>query len=54
MIAGTFCQGRVQGVFAQKYRTCRECDFYQRVRVKEGPDFIPSNVLLPKLDPVLL
>lgn len=52
MIAGTFCQGQIQGLYAQKYRTCRECDFYQKVKVKEGEAFIPSTILLRRLDPV--
>ena len=53
MIAGTFCQGQIQGMFAKKIRTCKDCDFYQRVRIKEGTDFIPSSILLRRLDPVL-
>lgn len=31
-VAGTFCEGKVQGTFAQKYEDCRKCDFYQMVR----------------------
>lgn len=30
-IAGTFCEGKVQGAVAQKLGDCRKCDFYQRV-----------------------
>jgi signal transduction histidine kinase len=29
-VAGTFCQGRVQGTFAQKYDDCKKCEFYQK------------------------
>jgi two-component system NtrC family sensor kinase len=29
VVAGTFCEGKVQGTFAQKYEDCRKCDFYQ-------------------------
>jgi len=54
MIAGTFCQGKVHGLHAQKYLTCKDCDFYQRVHFKEGMDIIPSAVLLRRLDKVLL
>ena len=25
-VAGTFCEGKVQGTFAQKYADCRKCD----------------------------
>jgi hypothetical protein len=52
MIAGTYCQGKIQGVFAQKLGTCADCDFYKRVKIKEGSDFLPSSVLLHRLDPV--
>jgi hypothetical protein len=28
-VAGTFCEGKVQGTFAQKYENCMKCDFYK-------------------------
>jgi diguanylate cyclase (GGDEF)-like protein len=28
-VAGTFCEGKVQGVFAQKFGDCRKCDVYR-------------------------
>ncbi len=31
-VAGTFCEGKVQGTFAQKLEDCRKCDFYQMVK----------------------
>ncbi len=31
-VAGTFCEGKVQGTFAQKYENCAKCDFYQMVQ----------------------
>lgn len=31
-IAGTFCKGEVQGVFAQKLKDCRNCEVYLRAR----------------------
>ncbi len=31
-VAGTFCEGKVQGTFAQKYEDCRKCDFYQMMK----------------------
>jgi two-component system NtrC family sensor kinase len=34
VVAGTFCEGKVQGTFAQKYEDCRKCDFYQMARKK--------------------
>lgn len=30
-VAGTFCGGRVQGFFANKYGDCRKCEVYQNV-----------------------
>lgn len=38
-IAGTLCEGMVQGTFAVKLRTCLVCDFYTLVQKEEGPDF---------------
>lgn len=32
VVAGTFCEGKVQGTFAQKYEDCGKCDFYRTVR----------------------
>jgi hypothetical protein len=29
MVAGTFCRGEVQGVFAEKLASCERCDFYR-------------------------
>jgi two-component system NtrC family sensor kinase len=31
-VAGTFCEGKVQGSFAQKCEDCRKCAFYRTVR----------------------
>ena len=33
-VAGTFCEGKAQGTFAQKYEDCKKCAFYQK-RTKE-------------------
>jgi hypothetical protein len=49
IVAGTLCKGEVQGTFAQKFKNCRECDFYISVREEEGPHFGLSAVLLAKL-----
>jgi two-component system, NtrC family, sensor kinase len=32
VVAGTFCEGKVQGTFAQKYEDCRKCDFFQMAK----------------------
>jgi two-component system NtrC family sensor kinase len=34
-VAGTFCEGKVQGTFAQKYEDCKKCEFYRKVKDKE-------------------
>ncbi len=49
VVAGTLCKGEVQGSFAQKYKNCEKCDFYQAVRKEEGAKFMLSAILLNKL-----
>lgn len=49
VVAGTMCEGKVQGTFAQKHRSCEECDFYQSVRKEEGKNFLTRKDLLKKL-----
>ena len=49
VIAGTLCEGKVQGTFAQKYQDCTQCDFFRQVRMEEGSDYQTSLVLLKKL-----
>ncbi|MBU1076911.1 MAG: hypothetical protein KKH98_06425 [Spirochaetes bacterium] len=39
VIAGTLCEGKVQGIFSFKNVTCKECDFYKQVKDEEGEDF---------------
>ena len=36
VVAGTLCEGEVQGTFAKKYVGCEQCDFYQAVVEEEG------------------
>lgn len=35
-VTGTFCDGEMQGSFAQKEVTCTSCDVYKRIREEEG------------------
>lgn len=49
VVAGTYCKGEVQGSFAQKYKNCVLCDFYQSVKTEEGFDFKLSAVLINQL-----
>ena len=49
VVSGTLCKGVVQGTFAQKYKNCEACDFYQMVRKEEGPNFVYSVMLLKRI-----
>ncbi|MGE5893440.1 MAG: ATP-binding protein [bacterium] len=35
VVAGTFCEGKVQGTFAQKCEDCKKCEFHQKVMNKD-------------------
>lgn len=48
-IAGTFCEGKVQGAFAQKLCNCIKCEFYKKVVLEEGHDFVIASKILDKL-----
>ncbi len=32
VVAGTFCEGKVQGTFAKKYENCLKCEYYKSMR----------------------
>jgi len=49
LVAGTMCGGEVQGTFANKYKDCRECDFYHLVKQEEGEDFLVTIELINRL-----
>jgi len=49
VVAGTFCEGEVQGTFAHKYRDCTNCPFYRQIKQEEGSGYQTSLVLLKKL-----
>jgi two-component system NtrC family sensor kinase len=36
VVAGTFCQGKVQGTFAQKCEDCNKCEFHHKVMSGES------------------
>ena len=48
IVAGTFCEGETQGVFAIKYDTCIDCDFYRKVQ-KENFNNFQITLTLSKL-----
>jgi hypothetical protein len=35
-VSGTYCQGQVQGSYAQKIVNCSKCDFFNAVKTEEG------------------
>jgi len=37
-IAGTCCDGKVQGDFAQKSVSCMYCEVFKQVKEEEGPE----------------
>ena len=38
-VAGTFCNGKIQGTYASKIVNCIECDFFKKVKEEEGNNF---------------
>ncbi len=46
VVAGTMCDGRSQGTFAQKSGECGACRFYNRVKDEEGEQFLLTVNLL--------
>ena len=49
VVAGTYCDGGVQGIFAKKYINCKLCNFYQKVLEDEGKDFEITINLMKRL-----
>ncbi len=49
VVAGTLCDGQLQGTYAKKAASCSTCDFYRAVAREQSPDFSLSAVLLRKL-----
>lgn len=47
-VAGTLCEGKVQGRYAEKRLTCLGCLFLSEVQEAEGPNF---RMLPPGWDP---
>jgi hypothetical protein len=40
LVAGTMCEGNVQGTFARKFKDCQNCKFFRVVKVEEGDAFM--------------
>lgn len=49
IVAGSLCNGEVQGTFAQKFKNCFNCEFYNLVKEEEDAQFKLSAGLLQKL-----
>jgi hypothetical protein len=50
VLAGTYCGGKPQGSFAQKFPDCSLCDFYKLVREEEGFKFVPTSALVMRFE----
>ena len=50
IVAGTMCEGRIHGTFAQKYNNCGQCGFYDLVKEEEGGGFQATITLLKKIE----
>ena len=43
LVAGTFCKDKVQGTYAEKRLSCRNCDFYKQIHTDEGTTYLQSE-----------
>jgi hypothetical protein len=39
-VAGTFCEGKIEGTFAVSFISCSHCNFYRLVQEEEGDDLV--------------
>lgn len=44
-VAGTFCDGHIQGTFAEKRKSCIRCDFFKKVQEEEGTLDLKTELL---------
>lgn len=49
VVAGTYCEGKVQGTFAAKIDDCIQCEFYKKVVDEEGSEFLFARQIHKKL-----
>ena len=49
IVAGTLCDGKEQGTYAEKEHNCIKCDFYKLVSEEEIGNFVMSHTLKDKL-----
>ncbi len=48
-LAGTHCNGEIQGTYSQKLGTCLNCDFFTFVREQQKDQFVGSKHILKML-----
>lgn len=48
-IAGTYCNGEVQGSFVDKLRQCAECDFFHHVHTEEGRELVTTPEIMERI-----
>ena len=49
VVAGTMCDGALQGIFGSKIISCSECEFFRQVVHEEYPDAASTADLLDLL-----
>ena len=49
VIAGSFCEGKVQGVHLEKVEHCMSCDFFWKVKEEEGDSYVSPTDLVELL-----
>ena len=45
-LVGTFCGGKVQGTYAEKFGACSKCEFFRNVVQEEGASLVPLKDIL--------
>ncbi len=48
-IAGTLCDGEIQGSYAQKIGNCLKCDFHSFVHSQQGDRYVGTKQILEKV-----
>jgi CheY-like chemotaxis protein len=49
VVAGSMCDGKLQGPARQKFADCRKCSFYRALKKEEGEHYCDSLYLLDRL-----
>jgi hypothetical protein len=46
VVAGSLCDGEIQGIFVDKYDNCCKCEFYMKVKSEESSEFKMTAALV--------